>query len=265
MAAPTRTTRDFEATSLALEKACREQDGVVGLVLLGSAAEKSRRDEWSDHDFFIMLDPAATATRDDLSWLPESERIVITASEGEIGRAVVYDDGHLFEFAIATEPELSGARVNANRIVYDEGPTEHVISAALARNDPAELNDDESLALNHANLFLIKLLVGVGRVRRGEVTSGARFIRTWAVDQLLLAIRSRMPASAQPYRDNLDPLRRLEKDLPELGTTIEDALARPAEDAARRLLEIAHETLQPGWAAFPTAAADAIARRLGWS
>src|SRR6187431_1171850 len=112
---------DFDAMSAALEKAARDTEGVNGLVLLGSAADASRRDEWSDHDFFVMLTPDRLDRRADLSWLPESARLVLTAYEGEVGRAAIYDDGHVFEFAAALPHELEGAKVNSHLIVYDDG------------------------------------------------------------------------------------------------------------------------------------------------
>jgi hypothetical protein len=34
-----------------------ENADVLGLVLVGSAAETCRADEWSDHDFFLIVKP----------------------------------------------------------------------------------------------------------------------------------------------------------------------------------------------------------------
>ncbi|HEU4848796.1 MAG TPA: hypothetical protein VFS93_00105 [Terrimesophilobacter sp.] len=252
----------FEGLSADLEECCRRQPGVTGLVLLGSAAEASRRDEWSDHDFFVVLDPEALATREDLSWLPDSERIVLVASEGEIGRAVVYEDGHLLEFAIATEAELGEVRVNRRRIVYDEhGSVARIVDRASAPRQP----ESGATAENHVRLFFVKILVGVGRVRRGEVLSGGRFIRTWAVDHLIAAVRMLVPGSATGAEDDLDPLRRFELDHPELGERIEASLALEPEEAALALVEIARAELEPGWPGFPTRAAEAVAARLDWN
>lgn len=256
-------TRDrFESLSTALEDACRQQEGVSGLVLLGSAAEPSRRDEWSDHDFFLLLEPGALSLRDDLSWLPDARRIVLTASEGEIGRVVVYEDGHVLEFAVGTEAELAVTRVNRNRIVYDEdGSLARVVERALAPR-PSGTQDD---AVNDIRLFLVKILIGVGRIRRGEVLNGARFVRAWAVDHLVKAIRVRLPGADPGTVDDLDPLRRFELDYPQLGESVESALAHTPEDAARALLVIARDALEPGWDDFPVQAADAVAARLGWA
>jgi len=83
-------------------------------VLLGSASKAGadRRDAWSDHDFFALIEPGRGAdVRPDLSWLPEHERLLLTAREGEIGFVAVDDDGHVLEFAFAEVGELAGAEV----------------------------------------------------------------------------------------------------------------------------------------------------------
>jgi hypothetical protein len=250
---------EFDVMSAALEKAARETDGVNGLVLLGSAADASRRDEWSDHDFFVMLTADRLDRRADLSWLPESDRLVLTAYEGEVGRAAIYDDGHVFEFAAAMPEELTGAKVNAHLIVYDEGELGGLIDAALKRPEKPE-----SDPVNDARLILVKLLIGVGRIRRGEVLSGARFVRAWAVSLLVKVIWERIPAAHPELRDDLDELRRFERSYPMIGLRIEDALALPAEASARAIFDLSRELLEPDWPEFPSAAADAVARRLGW-
>ena len=52
---------------------------VTGLVLAGSTADRARVDEWSDLDFLVVAasDEAAVRMRDDLTWLPRSDRIVL--------------------------------------------------------------------------------------------------------------------------------------------------------------------------------------------
>ena len=67
-----------------------------------------------------------------------------------------------------------------------------------------------------AGLALIKLRLGVGRDRRGEVVSGGLFVRTWAVQHLVRALRGRLLDPDEPLRDILEPTRRLERVLPRL-------------------------------------------------
>lgn len=258
------TAGRFEEVSRGLAAGVRERDGLIGLVLLGSASEdaRSRRDEWSDHDFFALAEHGrGPEIRPDLSWLPDRDRLVLTAREGEIGFVAMYDDGHVLEFAFADAGELAGAVAGDATVVVDDaaGTTARLISRARARAGESDRFDP----VNDVRLVLVKLLIGVGRVRRGEVLNGGAFIRQWAVQHLVRTIRGRFAEGSTALRDGIDPVRRFEHDFPEWGARIAAALAREPESAARELFRMLRE-LEPGWAEFPAGAADAVARRLGW-
>lgn len=255
----------FATLSAGLAAAVRERDGLIGLVLLGSASDEAaqRRDEWSDHDFFAITAAGRGAEiRPDLSWLPDHDRLVLTAREGEIGFAAVYDDGHVFEFAFSDAAELDGAIAGEATVVVDDdaGTTATLLARSRARAAAADRFDPA----NDVRLVLVKLLIGVGRIRRGEVLNGGFFIRQWAVQLLVRAIRGRFVEGATSHRDTIDPVRRFERDFPEWGARIAASLERPVEDAALELFSLTREILEPGWDEFPTRAADAVARRLGW-
>lgn len=255
----------FDALSAGLADGVRATDGLIGLVLLGSASDEAshRRDEWSDHDFFAIVEAGMGAqVRPDLGWLPDQDRLVLTAREGEIGFAAVYDDGHVFEFAFSDVDELAGAVAGEATVVVDdaEGSTARLIERSRARAAAADLFDP----VNDTRLVLVKLLIGVGRVRRGEVLGGGSFIRQWAVQLLVRAIRGRHAEASTSLRDTIDPMRRFERDFPEWGARIAAAVEQPAEDAAIALFRLTREILEPGWDEFPSRAADAVARRLGW-
>lgn len=258
------TPVSFSTYSDALRRAVASRDGLSGLVLLGSAADSGeyRRDEWSDHDFFAVAAPGHGAqTREPLDWLPFPERIVLTAREGDIGFVAVYDDGHVFEFAVAEATELNGAIANDASVVLDDSTNGTAALVEQART--RALESDRFNPENDARLTLVKLLIGVGRVRRGEVLAGGQMIRTWAVKHLAMAIRGR-DQSESSARDTIDALRRFEKDYPSAAARIAHTLDQPLENAARGLFELTREILEPEWPGFPTTAADAIARRLGW-
>ena len=159
----------FDALTEGLVAGVRAQDGLIGLVLLGSASTEAgaRRDEWSDHDFFALTEPGLGAqARRSLAWLPDRERIVLTAREGEIGFVALYDDGHVLEFAFSDAAELSGAVAGEATVVVDdaEGTTAALIERSRRRAAAADRFDPE----NDVRLVLVKLLIGVGRARRGE-------------------------------------------------------------------------------------------------
>lgn len=243
----------------------RAREGLAGLVLLGSASEggEHRRDEWSDHDFFAIIEEGrGSELRAALDWLPDSENVVLSAREGGIGFVAVYGDGHVFEFALAEASELVGVVVGDATVVADNdsGVTAKLVAAGQADATAGDTSDPE----NEARLFLVKILIGMGRINRGEVLNGGQFIRTWAVNHLLRAIRARFPGEAPDARDKIDPTRRFEKDYPAWASEITLALNAPADEAARNLFTLARRILEPDWDEFPTLAAEAIARRLGW-
>ena len=71
-----------------------QHPSVIGLVFLGSAADPSRADEWSDHDFFVITaEGFAESLRQNVEWLPNFESVEIAVRETDHGLKVVYQDG----------------------------------------------------------------------------------------------------------------------------------------------------------------------------
>lgn len=259
------TTPDrFDELSDGLARAVRDHDDLIGLVLLGSASDdaRARRDEWSDHDFFALIAQGrGAAVRPDLSWLPDPHRIALTAREGGIGFVAVYDDGHVFEFALAEPTELAGAVAEDATVVVDTGAaTADLVTAARAQAASSDTFDP----VNDTRLVLVKLLIGVGRARRGETLVAGSFVRQWAVQHLVRAVRGRFPSRSTTHRDAIDPVRRFELDFPGEAAAIADAVAQPVEPAAHALFRLTRRLLEPDWDAFPRRGADAVAARLGW-
>ncbi|WP_349428538.1 hypothetical protein [Microbacterium sp. LWS13-1.2] len=260
------TPERFEELSAGLATGVRERDGLVGLVLLGSASDEARerRDEWSDHDFFALTEAGRGAEiRPDLSWLPDPDRLVLTAREGEIGFVAVYDDAHVFEFAFSDAAELAGARAGDATVIVDDAAGTTATLLAESRGRAAD--GDHFDPANDVRLVLVKLLIGVGRVRRGELLNGNAFVRQWAVQLLVRAIRGRFAAASTSLRDANDPMRRFERDFPVWGAHIAASLDLPIEESAYELYRLTREILEPGWDEFPSHAADVVAVRLGWS
>ena len=81
---------------------------VLGVVLLGSAADQARADEWSDVDLWLVVaEGTQDRHREELSWLPGHDGVVVVARETEHGRAVVFDDGSYVELAVASPGDLA--------------------------------------------------------------------------------------------------------------------------------------------------------------
>ncbi|HEY8591056.1 MAG TPA: hypothetical protein VIL55_16030, partial [Naasia sp.] len=236
--------------------------GVVGLVGFGSTAERWRADEWSDHDFALVIREEATERlRGDLAWLPHSTHLVATVQETHDGFRGIYEDGHVLEFGVPTLDDLQNWRANAYDVVLDRGGVADAMAAVAAKPAPGVVQDDEG----DLGIFLSLLLIGVGRYRRGEILSSGESIRSFATRHLLLMLARRLPSGASHRLDTLDPFRRVEQVHPELAARISNAQAGDVETCARVLLEIAESALAPGWDEFPWAAVTAVRRRLGWT
>ena len=233
----------------ALLARCRRTPGVTSLVVFGSSAGggDGRRDGWSDLDFNLFVAEPAGALARDWPFLPFREHLVMAAHEGENGGVALYDDGVLYEFGAGRPWTI---RDPQRQVLLDGGD--------LRFADPDPLPDPA----DQVALFLAKLYIGVGRVRRGERVSGNAHVRAHALTCLAEALRQRL--APQAPRSPFDPLRRLEQALPDVAARLADALDADVETCARSLFRLARELLEPGWSQFPGTAADVVAARLGW-
>jgi len=220
-------------------------------------AERGRMpDEWSDHDFWVITtDSAAGTIRDDPSWLPDPERVVLVYAETDHGRNVVYDDGHLIEQAVFKDSELEIARANDYRVLVDKATIGERMDA-IARGTAAS---QWSVDLNTTfGRFIGQLVIGLTRCGRGELLSADSMITKWALENLLVLLSLTVPPETDSPLDNLDPRRRFESAFPALGARLAGAGALP--EAASVMLDIAEESLAD--VSTNTAEVRAAVRRL---
>lgn len=243
---------DLSALTDELLAGCRATEGVTTLAVFGSAASANagRRDEWSDLDFAVFASPErADAVSADWPFLPRRDEVVLTAREFGSGGAVLYADGTVLEFGAGRGWDISD-------------PTcEVLLGGDDLRLVPPPSPDSPE---NAVRLFLVKLLIGMGRVRRGEVLAGGVHLRCHALGALATAVRGRLAPEVADQPNAFDAVRRFEVAYPELGAKIAAAVELPAEAAGLALFRLARAELEPGWADFPSRAADAVAERLGW-
>lgn len=233
---------------------------IIGLVGMGSTAERTRADEWSDHDFALVTVPGhEDSFRYDLSWLPAASSIALNVVEHHGGVKVIYDDGHVLEFGIASAQSLATWNGNAVRVFYDAGGVSDAVATMIALPDPRGEPDDT----REVGLVCTQLLIGVGRARRGEILSAGQSVRSEAVTHLLTALANRLPSD--PSLRDSDPRRRFELLHPALARRIALALELEVESAARELLAIAEDALSAGWRHFPHRGVAAVRSRLGWN
>lgn len=245
----------YRTFTQALYNNLQADENVIGLVALGSMAETSRLpDTWSDHDFFVITKPDHQEDyRRDLSWLPHYERIVLQFRETAHGLKVIYDDGHLLEFAIFDAEELFLAQVNDYRVLIDRADIEADMATIRATSTKHSQNINVKRAFA---MFIAQILVGAGRIGRGENLSGHLFIKSYALEHLLQVLVAHLPENAQ--RDNLNASRRFSAAYPELGRRLQQALLQEPLECARTLLNIADDVLANTMPNYPHEAVKVV-------
>ncbi|MFW5771775.1 MAG: hypothetical protein ACOCZH_00525 [Phototrophicaceae bacterium] len=251
-------TEAYENWTHQLVASAQADPDVVGLVALGSMANAARRDNWSDHDFFVITRPGRQEHyRQTLTWLPDHARIVLHFRETAHGLKVMYDDAHLLEFAVFDPEELSVARANDYVVLLDRaGIAAHMQAIAAPRAEPVDPG-------RQCRFVLTLIQVGSGRYARGERLSGHVFIKSYALDHLLRLLIALHAPAGNPVLDNLDPFRRVERAFPALAAEISALLLRdPLACAAAYLDLIAREARPVLGEDFPAAAWTALQAHL---
>ncbi len=210
-------SQEYQNFTRRLQENLTSDDRVTGLVALGSMAQQDYQpDIWSDHDFFVIVRSGEQeAFRSDLRWLPADQPIVLSFRETAHGLKVLYENGHLLEFAVFDEQELYLARINRFRVLIDRGGIQQHLEKIreITLSKPETAADDQWLV----GQFITNMLVGTGRYRRGERLSGNFLVKTSGLRNLLLLLAKHVPSSQKHVLDDLDPHRRFETAYPELG------------------------------------------------
>lgn len=253
--------QDYQAFTDTLQRTLERDPRVVGLIAAGSMASVSHQpDQWSDHDFWVLVEPDAVAWfHSHTAWLPDSDQIVLWFRETQDGFKVVYRSGHLLEYAVSDRPRLQHFKVNNYRLLIDRGGLAADLSA-LQRRTAAEFESGAADDLALLGQFLTNLLVGVGRYRRGERLSARHMIAVSSLHALLRLIPRLVTTPRPDALDNLDPLRRVEVAYPAIAADIDRLLCLELDRAALGLLDLADQLLRERLPAYP-AEAVAVVRR----
>jgi len=195
--------------------ALRESGHALALIGLGSVGlERERLDEWSDLDFFAVVEPGWKARFiDRLDWLAAARPLAWQFRNTGDGYKALMDDGVFCEFAVFEPQELANIPFAPGRVVWKRAGVDDTI-AVPRRGMPAPRSTDETWIVGEA---LSCLFVGLQRWHRGERLSAARFVQGHAVDRLieLDALRSH-PGTGDPF----DAARRLELRQPRLAAEL---------------------------------------------
>lgn len=218
---------------------------VLGLVTLGSTADQSLRDEWSDHDCWVITEPGAqNSFLNDLSWLPEHEQIALVVRHGKHHRAVLYHNRHKVEFAVFDFNEATAGKVERFQVLIDRGGVAEFIESIHQESLKSTRTKPEALE----NLCVL-VWSACERYRRGELLSARQYIDGFAVNELLKLISDYEKRTT--VRDELDPRRRIEQRSPALANDLLSVSGQSIPSAALHLLEIAERDLKPHAATLP--------------
>lgn len=151
---------------------------------LGSAGqERDRMDDYSDLDFFAIVEPGQKAAYlEDLSWLSAVAPVAYYFRNTADGCKWLYEDGIFCEFAVFEPQELETIPFAEGRVVWSREGFD--VDGLKPRNLESRYrpNPDREWQLGEA---LTNLYVGLGRYCRGERLSAFKFVQHFALDRLV--------------------------------------------------------------------------------
>jgi lincosamide nucleotidyltransferase B/F len=184
---------------------------VIGLGSVGTELE--RLDDYSDLDFFVIVQPGyKSAYLDDLSWLTDLAPVAYCFRNTVDGYKLLYQDDIFCEFAVFAEAELANIAYTGGRIIWKADGVDDNIRQPDSPPGQKTAPTVEWL-LGEA---LTCLYVGLGRYHRGEKLSAQRFIQHYAVDRVLELMELETTAVPLP-RDPFAVERRYEQRFPDLA------------------------------------------------
>ena len=163
--------------------AAQQSPHAIALVGAGSAgAESSRMDDYSDIDFFLIVEDGFSADFINAnSWFGSLLPIVFSFRDTEHGNKVLLENGVFLEFAIFTEVELALYGIPGLRTIWSKA------GFTLPEFPANEISERE--VSYYVNQALSNLLVGALRLKRGERLAALVMIERHALTNLLTAYR----------------------------------------------------------------------------
>ncbi len=165
----------------AIGDSLKNSGSALALLGLGSVGvETERLDEYSDLDFFAIVKPGwKPRYLQNLDWLAAVHPLAYYFLNTEDGYKALFADGIFCEFAIFEPQELASIPFANGRFIWKDDTFDASSCAPPARQQPRRTQE---WMLGEA---LTNLYVGMGRVHRGEMVSGTRFIQHYAINHVL--------------------------------------------------------------------------------
>ncbi|MFN8492506.1 MAG: aminoglycoside 6-adenylyltransferase [Caldilineaceae bacterium] len=250
--------RSYEEFTQTLLERLAGEESVLGLVALGSMAEPTQRDQWSDHDFWIITQSGAQERfLDDLAWLPNAYDIILPFRQGAQYYTVLYRNGHSIEFAIFDRVQMQQGKTERYRVLFDKANIAadmqqiHAQTLTSVRAEQSDVSD--TILLNY---FFLQLLVGVQRYLRGEFLSSQKSIFFSAVNNLLSLVQRYLAPQNPAMGDPFDIRRRFEQVYPSFAEELHTCLGLACPAAALGLLVLVDKQLAPVVPHYPQQLAD---------
>ena len=243
---------EYEQFTATLLRTLEENPAVFGLVALGTMAEPTWRDAWSDHDFWVVTRPGRQdGILDDLTWLPNSDTILVRARHGNRHYSVLYRSGHRAEFAVFDPEEAATGTVTVYRVLFDRADVAAVVARAREHGRPQSWSEARGVFI--FDNFLILLCTAVARWHRGEQLSARRYLDQFALDSLLA-----LALTDSADRDPVDPRRHIERRHPRLAQALESLACRPVPEKAIAMLDLAEQNLMASRLSYPQSRAAEV-------
>lgn len=181
-----------------------------GLALLGlgsAGKEQARMDEWSDLDFFAIVQQGHKQWFiDNLSWLSDIQPIAWCFKNTADGYKLLFDDGVFCEFAVFEVHELANIPYSEGEFVYRDTSVPENCKAPRIKSQTQ--TQDVAFLLGE---LLSNLYVGLCRFHRGERCSAMRFIQIYAFDRLVNLLDVSGTGANDAFQDDFCSDRRVEK------------------------------------------------------
>lgn len=226
------TTQDLLTRLDNIGHSLAQSGHAVALLGLGSVGlELDRLDDYSDLDFFVIVENGYKARYiDNLDWLSAPCPLAYHFRNTADGYKALYQDGIFCEFAVFEQPELATIPFAQGRIIWKQPQIDESIGSPKIASAPGQPKDPVWLV----GEALTNLYVGLGRLRRGETLSAARFIQHYAVDRLL-ELAPLLEQEQPIHQDRFANERRFEQRFPQMAQalpTFVQGYERSGESAA---------------------------------
>jgi hypothetical protein len=210
-------------------------EGTKAYLTLGSAgAEVERLDDYSDIDFFLIVESGYKKRFiENLDWLSEISPVGFCFQNTKDGHKLLYTDGIFCEFAVFEESEMKTAVFSKGLLRWHASDFDQSLCIPSVQHTP-DYPASLEWALNEA---LTCLYVGLNRYARGELLSGTRFVQNYAVDLIISTstyLMDEIPNGADAFQHE----RRYEGRFPELAKVLPDMIqgyTRTKESAVKIL------------------------------